>query len=321
MIDRETELFLEPFRNAEEGLEYQPLAEARAGYRELFSAAAVAAPPVQRSDLPCPLSHRSVPCRLYQPLSTARAPRTLLVFMHGGGGVLGDVESYDALMAWLCHHGDQVVLFPEYCLAPEHPFPAGIRECHGVVNWAASMADSWGATPERLTLAGDSTGGSICNACALLAQGDNAASVAAQCLLYPQLDLRREHTYPSRAEFADGRYFLGESGIAWSREHYLTTDADAFNALATALRAPNLASMVPTLILTAELDPLRDEGAAYGAALAKAGVPGLYHCAPGAIHGFVSFAGMLPTGKQALKWLTTHLESLLAGHTDWSSLP
>lgn len=314
-MDPQVEAFLRPFQTSDHALESQPLEEARANYRQLFSESALAGPSVRRSDLNCAGAKRNIPCRLYQPLETKGEPRTLLVYLHGGGGVLGDVESYDALLAWLCHYGDRAVLFVDYCLAPECPFPQGIMECHTAVNWAAQQADGWGARPNRIALMGDSTGGSFCNACALLARDPDVADVAAQFLLYPVLDLRQDCKYASRYEFGDGRYFLGNAGIDWSRDHYLTDPEEQYNPMASALCEPDPGSLPPTLILTAELDPLRDEGEAYAEALRAVGVPTVYHCAEQAIHGFISFSGKLDLGVVSLCWLLDQLQVMLESNT------
>lgn len=314
-MDPQVEAFLRPFQAPDNALESQPLEQARANYRQLFSESALVAPSVRRSDRNCPGTKRDIPCRLYQPLESTGTPRTLLVYLHGGGGVLGDVESYDALLAWLCHYGNRMVLFVDYCLAPEYPFPQGIMECHVALNWAAQQAESWGAIPDRIALMGDSTGGSFCNACSLLARDPNVADVDAQFLLYPVLDLRQDCEYVSRQQFGDGRYFLGNAGIDWSREHYLTDLEQQCNPMASALCEADLGSLPPTLILTAELDPLRDEGEAYAEALRASGVPAVYHCAKQAIHGFISFSGKLDLGLTNLYWLLDQMELMLPSQT------
>lgn len=310
MIDKETQAFLEPFQSAQDGLEHQPLEEARANYRELFASGAPKRPPVVVRNIVCPATSRPIPCRLYEPALPASSPRPVLIYMHGGGGVLGDVESYDDLMAWISFHCDLAVVFPEYCLAPEYPFPSAINECHQVVNWVADLAANWNLSRERLLLAGDSTGGSIATACSIRSREEGAATIAGQCLIYPQLDMRADHSYPSRKEFADGKYFLGEGGIQWSRSHYLSREADSLSPLATVFCDEELWRTPPTAIFTAGLDPLRDEGAAYSEALKSAGVQVDYLCLDTAIHGCVSFSGLLPTGKKALDWLSASLQSL-----------
>ena len=311
-IDPQVEAFLRPFSSPDAMPEAQPLEEARANYRELFGGAAPQAPPLTRRALACPGLQRSIPCHLYQPDAASGSPRPLLIYLHGGGGVLGDVESYDRLMGWLSHQLGYPVLFVEYCLAPEFPFPQGVRECHSVLQWAASQAPAWGARADRIGLVGDSTGGSLCNACCLLARESGEARIAAQFLLYPVLDLRGDSDYPSRREFGDGRYFLGQDGIDWSRDNFLTTAAQQYDPLASPLAETELRNLPPTLIMTASHDPLRDEGQAYAVALQAAGVPTVYHCVDGAIHGFLSFAGKLATGRRGLVWLCEQIKTTLA---------
>lgn len=310
-MDPQVKAFLRPLQESGDGLESLPLQQARADYRQLFSEAAVPEPKVQRTDLNCTGETRPIPCRLYQPHKKTDEPRTLLIYLHGGGGVLGDVESYDALMAWLSHHGNHIVLFVDYCLAPEFPFPQGIMECHQAINWAARQATAWGAAPNRIALMGDSTGGSICNACSLLARSLRTAPISAQFLLYPVLDLRQDACYPSREQFGDGRYFLSNAGIDWARNHYLTDLEQQYDPLVSAICEPNLAKLPPTLILTAELDPLRDEGKAYAEALRSSGVPTIYHCAETAIHAFISFAGKMDIGLFGLYWLLEQIAPLM----------
>lgn len=309
-LDADVQAFLAPFNAAEGGLEDQPLAEARANYRALFETSGPVAPAVDRRDLLCPHGDREIPCRLYRPHIYSEGSAPLLVFIHGGGGVLGDIASYDSLMAWMCHRLGYICLSLDYSLAPENPYPAGVDACHHAIQWAVNLADEWGASRDVLVM-GDSTGGSIANACSLRARQRGSARIRAQVLLYPVLDLRPNAAYASRARFGDGNFFLSRAGIDWSRANYLAHEQHSENPEVSPLAATDLAGMPATLILTASHDPLRDEGACYAQRLSEAGVPVIHHCAAGAIHGFISFAGAMQCGLNGLNWLIANIPGLL----------
>jgi acetyl esterase len=240
-----------------------------------------------------------VPVRIYEPLQ----PRgSTLIYLHGGGWVLGDVETHDPL----CRHvanattGARVVSV-EYRLAPEHPFPAGLDDAEEVLHWLRA------ADPDRpLGVAGDSAGASLTAGLALRAR-DQRVPLTAQLLLYPATDPTM--TSASIAENGEG-YFLTRRDMAWFYRQYLPASARAAEA---DLAHADVAGVAPAIVATAEFDPLRDEGSAYAERLAGAGVPTRYVPGPGLIHGFASFLGVVDAADVTLATILDLLGQALAG--------
>ncbi len=224
-----------------------------------------------------------VPCRLYRP--EGEGPVPTVVFLHGGGFVLGDLVSYDPVARRLCRDTGAAVLSVDYRLAPEHPFPAGVTDAVSVARWAAEHTDELGGSPV-LAVAGDSAGGTLG---AVVAQ-ELGERLTAQLLVYPSVDKRRVE-YPSRGENGRG-LGLDLSTMAWFTQLYLggTDAADEDPRLSPI--AGDLTGLAPALVVTAEFDPLRDEGERYADALREAGNRvELLRC-DGMIHGFFTFAAL-----------------------------
>lgn len=220
-----------------------------------------------------------VPVRVYEPLH----PRgSTLVYLHGGGWVLGNVETHDPLCRRVANGTGARVVSVDYRLAPEHPFPAALDDATEVLRWLS------GADPGRpLGAAGDSAGGSLTAGLALRAR-DQQIPLTAQLLLYPATDPAM--TSPSIADNGEG-YFLTEHDMAWFYRQYLP--AGRASTPAADLARADVAGVAPAVVATAEFDPLRDEGAAYAERLAAAGVPTRYVPGPGLIHGFAGFLGVV----------------------------
>jgi acetyl esterase len=233
---------------------------------------------------------RTIPARLYDARET-RAPGPVLVFFHGGGFVLGDLDSHDPICAEIARRLDLPVVAVDYRLAPEHRWPAAPDDCEAAARWIAAGPAELGRGVSALVLAGDSAGGTLTIVTAL-ALRDNPAPVPmiAQWPIYPAVD--RDGDYPSMDEFAEG-YFLSRSGMAWFAEAY---GADPGHWRASPLLGDQT-GMPPTLVLTAGLDPLRDQGRAYAAALVRAGVPTIFREAVGNIHGFCNFRRAIPSSE------------------------
>jgi acetyl esterase len=246
-----------------------------------------------------------VTVRVYRP--AARAPLPLVVFFHGGGWVIGDVASYDPF----CHHlavlTPAVVVSVEYRLAPEHPFPAGLSDCEAAVRWAAAHAAELG-TNGRLAVAGDSAGGNLAAVVARRARDAGGPPISFQLLCYPVTDATGSS--PSVAENAEG-YLLTRADMEWFCRHYLQ-GADPKDPDVSPLFADDLSDLPPARVVTAEYDPLRDEGEAYAARLAEAGVPATVVRYDGMIHGFLSMGGVVDTGRRALGELAAVLADALA---------
>ncbi|MFY9488288.1 MAG: alpha/beta hydrolase [Solirubrobacterales bacterium] len=243
-------------------------------------------------DLEVPGAAGPLAAKLYRP--RADGPTATLVYFHGGGFVIGDVEAYDLQVRTLAENSGATVLSCDYRLAPEDPFPAGIDDAESITRWALDNVASLGGDPQRVAVGGDSAGG---NLAAVTAQTlrDQTPGLSAQVLLYPVLDLddEAEH-YPSREENAAGPLLTRER-IDWFNELYVPVGADRMNPRMSPGVAEDLTGLPPTILVTAGFDLLRDEGDHYGGRLAAAGVPVRHLRYESLIHGFCGF-GPLSTG-------------------------
>lgn len=243
------------------------------------------------------------PARLYRPQGQGPWPTT--VFFHGGGFVIGDLDTHDQVCRRICRDAETVVLSVDYRLAPEHPFPAGVEDAVAATRWAADHLAELG-DGATLAVGGDSAGG---NLSAVVAQ-TMPDRVDAQLLVYPAVDVLEE--YPSRAQNAEG-YFLEMEMLEWFLTHYVT-DAegiDPHDPRLSPLRAESLAGQPPTVLVTAEFDPLRDEGEAYADALAAAGVGVDRARYDGLVHGFIDMGLMSPAAAEALSDVVARTRTLL----------
>jgi len=243
-----------------------------------------AAPVAAVEDFSIPGPDEAIDVRLYLP---ERTEPPLVVFYHGGGWVLGGLDSYDPLCRALTNAGEFAVLSVDYRLAPEHPFPAGFEDAYAAADWAATHAGRLNCDPDRLAVAGDSAGGNLAAAVTIAARDRNGPSLDAQGLIYPGVAAPGIHTFESQSENAEG-YFLEWDSVTWFYERYLADAADRRNVYAAPLLARDLSDLPPATILTAGFDPLRDEGEAYADRLAEAGVEVGHEAFPGMIHGFVN---------------------------------
>ena len=244
-----------------------------------------------------------VPARLYKPNANTNLP--LLVYYHGGGWVLGDVNSHDGVCRALSMQAECAVLSVDYRLAPEHPFPAPLTDSVNATRWAYENAASLGCDATRIALGGDSAGG---NFAAIIANMQVIPCVY-QLLIYPVTDCQLGH--PSHTENKNGP-FLTHAGMQWFVEHYLSGDQGSrTDPRVSPLLASDvvLSAAPPAFVITAEFDPLRDEGEAYAARLLSLGVPVSHVRWSGQFHGFVSLAEFLDDGKAALAASASALRS------------
>jgi acetyl esterase len=249
-----------------------------------------------------------IPVRIYWPRSGQRVG--LVVYYHGGGWVLGDLETHDATCRRLANASDCIVVAVDYRLAPEHKFPAAVEDCYAAALWAAENAASLGVDAARVAVAGDSAGGNLAAVVSLLAKQRGGPPLAHQALIYPVTDF--DFQRPSYQENAEG-YLLTRQAMEWFWRQYLNDDAEGADPLASPLRAPDLRGLPPATVITAEYDPLRDEGEVYAERLAQAGVPTTCVRYLGQIHGFISLEHLLPAGRQALLALGATLRAALTG--------
>jgi len=224
-----------------------------------------------------------MPVRVYRPVVGRRLPVT--VFFHGGGYVLGDLDSHDGLARLLANGSRSLVVSVDYPLAPEHKFPAPIDAGYAATKWVADNADELGADRARLAVAGDSAGGNLAAVVALKARAAKQPHIVCQLLIYPDLDFRR--TNHSITQLAGKYGNITRAAQDWFMNHYITTEADKLHPLVSPLLESDLTGLPPALIITAEYDALRDEGEEYGRRLAAADVPVSVRRYDGMIHEFL----------------------------------
>ncbi len=246
-----------------------------------------------------------IPLRIYTPRDTGGDTLPVLVLFHGGGWVIGDLDSHDNMCRYFANEADLVVVAVDYRLAPEHPFPAGIEDAIAATEWVHANAASIGGNNKKIAVTGDSAGG---NMAAVVAQ-QLKGKIAFQLLIYRATDFS-DIAYESRTAFGGGEYFLSAEDMAWFGGHLFGGAAPA-DAKASPI-AGDLSGLAPAVTVTAGFDPLRDEGKAYADALAAAGVPSEYKCFDGTIHGFVSFPGALEAGRDGLAYMAGKLKAALA---------
>ena len=250
-----------------------------------------------------------IPLRVYRPAGVpASTPLAVLVFFHGGGWVIGDLETHDVLCRQLTAGSGVSVVSVDYRLAPEHKFPAAVDDAWAATRWVVAHAGELAVDASRLAVGGDSAGGNLAAVVALLARDKGAPAIAVQVLIYPVTDLVGETR--SYRDFAEG-YLLTREGMRWFIAHYLTAEAEAADWRASPLRAQSLAGLPPALIVTAGFDPLRDEGEAYAERLRDAGVRVDSVCYGGMIHGFVPMGRLLDTAGRAISLIAGSLSQAL----------
>lgn len=235
--------------------------------------------------------------------------RPTLVYFHGGGFVLGDIESHDPLCRRLAHAGKMRVISVDYRLAPEAPFPAGVEDAIASTAAIAGNSSAYGADSSRIAVGGDSAGANLATAAARHFARRGGAGVAFQLLIYPVVLAGR--STPSRERFAEG-YFLTKDSMDWFERHYFPEGADLSSEAASPLLTPPPQGLAPAYIITAGFDPLVDEGRDYAEALKAAGVPVDYVDYPDQIHGFVSFTAFSSVAAEAIERAARAVRKALA---------
>jgi acetyl esterase len=230
-----------------------------------------------------------------------------LVFFHGGGWVIGDLDTHEVVCQKLAHEGELIVISVDYRLAPEHKFPAAADDAITATKWVAANAKKLGIDAAHLLVGGDSAGGNLAAVVALATRDGDGPKLAGQVLIYPATDFAMKH--PSHSE-PETSILLTHSVIKWFCNHYLNGTADIDHWKASPARAKTLAGLPPAYVLTAGADPLRDEGAEYAARLKDAGVPMTYRHFPGQFHGFFTMGKLLQQANVAVSEIAGWMKAL-----------
>jgi len=283
----------------------QPSEARRLAAESLRPVAGIAEPVSSVEDLRIPGPEGDIPIRVYTP--NASAPRPAMVYFHGGGWVVCDLDTHDVVCRAIARRAGAVVVSVDYRLAPEHKFPAAVVDCYAATAWVAANATKLGINPKRIAVGGDSAGGNLGAVVSLKSRDENGPAIALEVMVYPVTDLSSFAT-PSYQEFAEG-YQLTRDEMEWFRDHYLRSMLDAHSAYASPLVASDLRGLPPALIITAECDPLRDEGEAYAKRLQQAGVAVTYTCYAGMIHPFFSLSGAIPQALDAIQQVADAVSS------------
>jgi acetyl esterase len=298
-LDPQVRLFLQAAEaEGKPPLESLPPAEARIAAAEGMKPVRGSPEPVASiENLLVPGPEVEIPIRVYTPHATA--PRPAVVFFHGGGWVLGSLDTHEMVCTAIARRSGAVVIAVDYRLAPEHKFPAAVIDCYAATVWVASNAKRLGIDPQRLSVCGDSAGGNLAAVVALKSRDANGPRIALQALIYPVMDLSSFETSSYR-EFAEG-HFLTRTLMEWFRDHYLASREDGRNPHASPLLAGDLRGLPPALLIAAECDPLIDEGEAYATRLKEAAVPVRFKRYAGMIHPFFTMPGVIPQGYDAIQ--------------------
>ena len=272
--------------------------EARRLYKETRAALSPPVPEVANvRELAADGPAGSIPLRLYRGLDAAAgAPLPLLVYFHGGGWTIGDLDTHDIICRTLANKARCAVAAVDYRMGPEHRFPAAVDDCVAATRWVAGQGAALGVDAARIAVGGDSAGGNLAAVVAITLRDAGGPPLVFQALAYPATDQRMNTA--SHARFAEG-YLLTRDNMLWFRDNYLSP-ADYDDWRASPMRAADLARLPPAHIITAGYDPLLDEGHAYSDRLVAAGVPVLYECLEGMAHGFLTMGGAVAAANHAL---------------------
>jgi acetyl esterase len=288
-----------------------PPVEARLFYRDRRALTQPEPPPVAEIiELSAEGPHGAIPLRLYRPTRKSDDPAAapVLVYFHGGGWTIGDLDTHDVLCRQLANFSRCAVVAVDYRMGPEHRFPAAVDDCLAATHWVRCHADALGLDPARLAVGGDSAGGNLAAVVALLARDAGDLPIAYQLLIYPATDMRCAH--PSHAANGKG-YLLETTTIVYYRGNYIADEAAYLDWRASPLLHADLAKLPPALVLTAGFDPLRDEGLAYANALVAAGNRATYVCFERQIHGFITMGKVLDEANTAVAMCAAELARAL----------
>ncbi|GMG86129.1 alpha/beta hydrolase [Biformimicrobium ophioploci] len=252
-----------------------------------------------------PVTGGQIPIRVYQPETV----RGVVVFFHGGGWVLCDLDTHDAFADQLAHGTGHVVVSVGYRLAPEHPYPTPLEDAYTALCWVSSNIGKLAPGCSTVAIAGDSAGGNLASACCLKARDERGPCISHQLLFYPVMDISTLDSQ-SYTEFSEG-YYLRKSDMVWFAKQYLGGSDSANHPYISPLQAADFRTLPPAYLITAGFDVLRDEGALFAKELQRAGVPVHYACYPDMIHGFLTMASTLPSAQAATANVLQEIATLL----------
>jgi len=247
--------------------------------------------------------------RIYTP-RPGHGDEPAVLFFHGGGFVLGDLDSHDRVCRSFARQVDATVIAVDYRLAPEHPLPEGVEDCAAAFRWVYAQADHLGIDPTRIAVAGDSAGGNLSAVTCQVLRDEGHPLPCFQLLIYPSTDMTR--SMPSHETFARG-YFLEKATIDWFVAQYLTDPRDELDPRGSPLLAESLEGLPPAHVAVAGFDPLRDEGEAYARKLREAGVPTTLRCYGSLVHGFFNMGGICRAARWAVEDLASVTREALRG--------
>ena len=286
----------------------QSVAEAREAYRVSCRVNGLRPVPMQSAtNLIAQCGDRAIPLRLYRPKVSPGHGASALVFFHGGGWVIGDLDTHDPICRYLANASKCCVVAVDYRLAPEHPYPTPLDDALSAYRWITANAAELGLNPQAIGVAGDSAGGGLATLVALETREGPFPKPKLQILFYPVTDLSSES--PGYARVTDGLPIVASS-MRWFRDHYLPLAQDRQSARASPLRASSLKGLPPALVVTARHDPLYEEGVAYAHRLEAAGTCVTHFSLGGQIHGFLTLGGLLETASVTLD-LAGHAAAML----------
>jgi acetyl esterase len=269
----------------------------RARAENLASVPSLAGPPrpmarVESLSIPGPAG--DLPARFYVGLAAPQPPQPLLVYFHGGGWVIGSLDTHDVACRFLAQYSGCRVLSVAYRLAPEHPFPAAPEDCLAAFRWAHEQAEELGIDPDRIAVGGDSAGGNLAAVVCLMARDDGGSSPAMQLLLYPACDAVGGQA--SREIFAEG-FMLTRNDMEWFEGHYLPDGCEPDDPRVSIMRAADVGNLPPAYVATCGFDPLRDEGETYATRMREAGVRVALQRYRDQIHGFANLTAICPSAR------------------------
>lgn len=284
-------------------------AQAREQMNAMVKARAGVPAPIDRAeDRRAPGPAADIPVRLYWP--KADKPRGAVLYFHGGGHVIGNLDTHDVIARNLCAGSEALIVSVDYRMGPEHRFPAAVDDAWAALRWLADAAPSLGVDASRLAVCGDSAGANLAAVVALMARDAGAPKLRLQALVYPVADYAL--TGESYERYAEGYGVLTRGAMEWFQRHYLSRPEDADDWRASPIKASSFAGVAPALIVNAECDVLRDDGARYAEALRRAGVPVEHKEYAGMIHGFFGMAPAIDDAVAAQAYVADALKRALS---------